>query len=544
MNVRTRGIWKMTLWVTLLLAVFPPIVGRTANSKPTVKITTPKANAKIAANETFSIQVSGLAKSGINIDHVEITLINANGSEAGILADGTETWSKTLLGLVPGKNQVSAIAVDEEGRASNPVSVSFNFVATGQISVSSTTGGSVSGVADGDLVLLGSLIRAKAKPARGFLFQSWTVAAADGQNPEPVLTPTLVVPMIDGLVLHAEFTPNPFVSLKGPYSLLLQDSADQPVGTVTGALTASGAITLKVTIGGVSYRGRGKFDGLGNAKIPLKRRGLPPLDLVLLLGLDDEASGLQAWVYSEDNELESSGSSIQNDATVAAANINAIIASDPLHPDSPQGNGYARIRVTKSKSAAVTGKLADGTPFSAGGKLGRNSQLPFHTLLFKGEGYIAGEFEFSHNPDTDLAQVKGPLKWSKNAGQGTNYPAGFEASPTLAGSKYTAPKRNTRVIEVADTEENVEFAAYGGALGVTLVVPATLSRKNKVEARNTAEELTIKIDAARGGFRGSFIEPENSTVVDFEGVFMQDSNLGTGFFLLNGESGTVSFTGF
>jgi len=69
-----------------------------------------------------------------------------------------------------------------------------------------------------------------------------------------------------------------------------------------------------------------------------------------------------------------------DEVTVGAANLNAIIAADPLQIDSPQGNGFARLKVGKSKAVTVTAKLADGTSFLGGGKAREKRQTSFLRL--------------------------------------------------------------------------------------------------------------------------------------------------------------------
>ena len=103
--------------------------------------------------------------------------------------------------------------------------------------------------------------------------------------------------MQDGLILQANFIPNPFIPLAGSYAGLFSDTngvAFQSSGFFRATVTAKGSFSAKLQLAGKTYSRSGHFsnDGLYSNSIP--RHGLSPLSISLSLDLSG-ANGLAGW---------------------------------------------------------------------------------------------------------------------------------------------------------------------------------------------------------------------------------------------------------
>jgi hypothetical protein len=57
----------------------------------------------------------------------------------------------------------------------------------------------------------------------------------------------------------------------------------------------------------------------------------------------------------------------------------------------------------------------------------------------------------------------------------------------------------------------------------------------------SGDNVTLNLSAAKGTFKGSFVNPSSNAKKPFAGVFLQNQNFGSGYFLGTTESGRVFF---
>jgi len=129
--------------------------------------------------------------------------------------------------------------------------------------------------------------------------------------------------------------------------------------------------------------------------------------------------------------------------------------------DIPQGFGYGWIQIARDGTAAVTGKLSDGTDFSSSAAMGPNGEVLVFMPIYANLGSVLGTFNIAAATTQNPSQaVSGNLTWRKPLTPAARlYPTGIGLSTPLSltaiGGLYTPPLTGQLV------------------MGITPVVPPT-----------------------------------------------------------------------
>ena len=123
------------------------------------------------------------------------------------------------------------------------------------------------------------------------------------------------------------------------------------------------------------------------------------------------------------------------------------------------------------------------------------------------------------------------MNWIKNASAAAKvYPNGFNFDSSAIGSLYnpalTPPLNFNPGLLI------LSGANLGGSITNVLTVNGTSA------AGATA---SLVLSAAKGTFKGSFVIPPSKTKIPFTGVFLQNVNTASGYFVSGGLSGKVFF---
>jgi len=175
---------------------------------PKVAITSPAAGADVASS---SVLVQGTASDNVAVAAVYYQLVNANGTNAWQLATGTNSWSATVTGLIPGPNTVRVEAYDTSTNVSKIVSRVFNYIISTPLTLTKIGEGTVTGATNGQLLHLGYPYTLTARAALGFAFRGWT-------GDLPTNTATLKFIATSNLSLTANFADveKPTLSITAP----------------------------------------------------------------------------------------------------------------------------------------------------------------------------------------------------------------------------------------------------------------------------------------------------------------------------------------
>jgi len=212
----------------------------------------------------------------------------------------------------------------------------------------------------------------------------------------------------------------------------------------------------------------------------------------------------------------------------------------------PSGSGWATVAITKTGLITITGRLADDTALSSSGSLSAGGTFDSYASLYGGNGFLAGALSFNSPPysTTNASDVSGNLAWSSpgNSAAGAVFPAPFTTTLQIAGSFYTPPPRNTRVLPGLDAQGDASLQFTGGGLSTAITKAITITEQNAVHytPASLADKLTMIFTTSNGAFAGTF--DNGAKQVPFSGVVRQAAQTGQGFFLGTQDTGVVQLS--
>ena len=357
-------------------------------------------------------------------------------------------------------------------------------------------------------------------------------------------------------------------------------ASHETTGSIGLTVTATGAFTGRVHLGGGSLVFSGKFDAGGTAKfnpgptdtLKLKILCTMPMDLGTLtlriagdtISGETKNPGVTGLVHAERDAFDGNTPQTTVDAAFLAnggfytavlpSKAQAALAAGAF----PQGDGTGFARVNKNGSVLFTGVLADGAPFSATGVLSKNYTCPIFTDLYSGGGLLAGNLTFKVQADSDFASAD--FLWIRPLRtRAAYYPAGWLAGVKLdvIGASYAIPPARPAVsvfpglgaVSAVNGNAKIEFS--DGKLTALLSKNINISPNNIITvAPATDGSVAVAIRPISGLTLGSF-RHSDGTRPAFRAVILQKgANRGAfGYFLSNvprglntGESGGVSVT--
>ena len=212
-------------------------------------------------------------------------------------------------------------------------------------------------------------------------------------------------------------------------------------GVFTGALTFGGTRVSPTRRTGVRrYTFMDRLDSAGNSirilqHHPNQRRSLEGLaspPITLTLHFDAETQTLTGTAASTDGPapFTSELTLAKRTAASSLARTYTVQIEPDDTPGAPDGSGAARVKIARSGSVIVTGRLADRTAFSQSTLLHPDQTFPLYVMLYPGDpatrGSLRGTLQL---PGTTLPAST--LDWFKPARpHDPLFPAGFTASPS------------------------------------------------------------------------------------------------------------------
>jgi sugar lactone lactonase YvrE len=225
----------------------------------------------------------------------------------------------------------------------------------------------------------------------------------------------------------------------------------------------------------------------------------------------------------------------------------------------PQGTGFAIMSVTSSGLVTISGKLGDGTAFSAGSwivdtyniyETSAQSFLVFSNVYSSPAGYILGTMTFENQPGiSDFDGGAAGLSWYKPP-QTTSqlFSGGFNLALTMLGSAYVPPASASEADYLPDLQTasgNALLSFNGGNLPGQLqngINIGPVFQGGVTDLNGSLDSLSMSCSPSTGAFLGSFIPPGARSSTHFGGVFFQKQNLGLGTFTGSTQSGSVNVT--
>ena len=213
------------------------------------------------------------------------------------------------------------------------------------------------------------------------------------------------------------------------------------------------------------------------------------------------------------------------------------------------------MTVANTGAVTLTGKLADGTAFTAGSWLDGNynwwygnqpysnstQTFPVYANIYTSPaGYFYGEMVFEDEPG--ISDLDGSMVWYKPQQTTAQvFNGGFNLEPTMIGSAYTTPTSDFLLDMDSLGDAAITFSAGNLTTSATNSITVGVAPSAPVAVTsNATDKLTMSCTASAGSFTGKFLAPGTvSTMDSFSGVFFQKQNLGAGQFVGTTQSGNV-----
>lgn len=488
---------------------------------PTVSITSPKSKSTVSSS---TVVAQGKATDNLAVALVQFRLENAQGTNDYADADGTNTWTATVNGLIPGPNTIRVRAFDINGNQAT-VSSTVTYVVVSPITVTQTGTGTISPNLNGQSLDVGATFKMTAKPGTGQVFSNWS-----GTITSTAAALTFV--MQSNMVLQANFVPNPFIPVAAVYQGLFYDPNNpqhQSSGFFNATVSSSGSFSSKMMLAGKAVSLSGQFAPDGTASNNIVVKGAAPVSVQL--NLDMQGGGITGTLNNGVWTAQLSADRPASNPT--AGKFTLLIPGGADGVAQPGGDSYGTVSVSATAAITFAGELADGTKVSQKANLLANGQWPFYVALYGGNGSIFGWLTFSNGLASDIT---GHVDWFKPA-QATAklYPAGFTNETDAAGSSYVF----TSGTPVLNIPGGGPFTVSNGNLLNSFTTQIALDSASKVTSTNSTLKLTITTTS--GLFKGTIGNPEGGKPISFTGVVLQRQNFGGGFFLGTSQSGRVFF---
>jgi len=358
-------------------------------------------------------------------------------------------------------------------------------------------------------------------------------------NTDPNANPNSVsnAPVIPPVILPPGGNQNPgsdsngvtlsFGDVKGTYNGLVFDgsgvtAADSGYITLTtSAKGTQGSFSAKLQMGGKKYSLSGAFDASGAFTGKL---GTWTVNLLIDLHGADHITGQissDTWTSSLQANRAPFG---KNLPTSLAGTYTMVIQPT----DGAMGNGIGTLNLDSSGNVKWSLTLADGTKLSESTTLAKDGSWPLYSDPYKSSGVVIGWMKFGSKPADGF---DGQCVWTKPAGASAVYQQGLTKGVNVTGSFYKAPPYYRAF-------GSSKVILSGGGLASSITNSVTWGLDNKVHTQS-GSSLKLNLNPATGLFQGSVTVGKGA--VPFQGVLFEKNDVGLGFFLGAGQSGTVNF---
>jgi hypothetical protein len=340
--------------------------------------------------------------------------------------------------------------------------------------------------------------------------------------------------------LGANSVTNPFTPEKGTFNGLFFDTVNgvsvQSAGYFTVTEDTKGRFSGRLELGPTRYSLSGQFDSGGNAQFPLGHGKQVPLEVELQVDPSDSdhitgtVSG-DTWTSQLDGDRAVFNS--RTNIAPEAGQFTLIIPGNPDDTNSPGGDSYADVTVSKSGAISMSGSLADDTGVSQSATVSQAARWPFYLSLYSGQGLVLGWLTFTNS---DPPELGGDVTWIKpELEKAKYYPGGFSNQIAVAASAYTRPPRDTTIL---DFSSSTELVVSGADLAQAITNQIMVEDNNRV-LNLSSNRMSLSFSTSSGLFSGYVVEPGTSERVSFRGATLQSQNAASGYFLSSGQSGEV-----
>lgn len=346
--------------------------------------------------------------------------------------------------------------------------------------------------------------------------------------PNPVPTPVVLPPVNNPDTTSQGGVTNTFVDVRGTYNGLVYDPNNVTAGNsgyiviTASAKGAQGSFTAKLQLGGKKYSFSGPFDASGNYTGNVS-------GLAINLSIDLHGGDRITGTISSGNWTASLLANRVVFSSIHPASLAGSYTMVVEPTDGSMGHSVGTVTVDTLGNVKWTLTLADGTKIGQSTTLGKDGSWPVYSQPYKNGGVAIGWMGFGATPNDGFS---GPFVWSKPAGAGL-YSGGLTNGLTAFGSLFKAPPVAFRAFG------DSKIVLSGGGLSSPVTNSITWGANNKI----STSSLKLNVSPTSGLFQGTAtVGAGKSGTVSFQGVLFEKDNVGLGFFMGSGQSGTVTFT--
>lgn len=335
---------------------------------------------------------------------------------------------------------------------------------------------------------------------------------------------------------------------RGSYQGLFYDSS-HPALPTSGRVdfkisTARGAYSGKLNLFGKYYSFSGSFDDQHwTHTVATPKGGGTPLEITAQLSTVNNTPEFAGSVSDGNWTVPLRGyklpfDTVKNRSPLAGQYTMALVNTNVSGPGLlPNGNGFGALSLGAGGNVKLTGRTAEGTPFSHAAGLSQGGEWPLYVVLPKGRGAIFGWMQFGGVGGALSTQG---LHWIKPAGPDTFYPGGYNLSLDVLGSSYT-PDTTSLLLD-----EAVASIAAGDLFTDDLAVwnfyRIWQREPNQWAAEKSPAKLQLSFGNSRGFMSGSFINYRTGLRTPIRGIVLQQQSGVLGYFLSVNSSGYFSIT--
>lgn len=474
-------------------------------------------------------------------------------ADAGISITGSGADRSITLQAKPGvKGLVEITLTANDGQLSSTRKFRVFVAPVGTIVVNVQGFGAVSGYFGESIQTPGRPISISAKAVSGQAFRGWRGVIS-------TYDPKITFTMPDVMYLEAIFEPSPYPRQSGTWNgLVLNDPRTHArTGGIVTSVNAAGAYSGKLTYAGKTWPFRGILHTDGTAAdATITRKDLAPLVISfkwdgvqhLMTGVVTEGTGSSAFVAHHalfTSSLRPQGS--QRPLPIAwLGKVTALMAADPI--GGPIGSGYAAGSVSGSGSVKLSGKFADGTPFTSSAFLSITGDLPFHVPLYKGLGSATGWLIWRNLPTTDFTGSVTTFRPANPSDPtfSTGWPDG--ATLNLTGSYFNSPHAARTgqpeiplftALPTDDADGNAVLTLDGaGYISVTLELHISSLGKLTLGPLPDGEKFKLSLQTTTGLISGTV--SSGGKAIRLGGAVLQKSRTAGGFTITTGAAGLFS----
>ena len=494
---------------------------------PAITVTSPTSTYLTASDVLLGGTINDI--SGVDTFECRVSNVNGVGPWQPIFnahVDGFTPWQFQLSNLTLGTNVVRLRAIDSLGQIS---STNINFVVLTPLTVNISGCGTVPARFAGTTWQeTGKTLTIRATPCAGNLFNNWS-----GDIPSSNAVLTFV--MQPNLTLQANFATNPFTAIAGAYSGLFHEAAGvlhESSGFLRLSLTDTGLFSGVLVLDGGTNNFSNRFDPVsGSSTFILPRTGKSPLQVSLQLNFPEQITGqIASTNWTADLLADRRGFSPTNPPPYAGM-YTLVFPGGADYTVSPSGHGFATATLDTSGRVSLDGRMGDNARIQQTIPISKDGNWPFYVPLYAGSrGSVLGWLKFLSPPGLDNQLTS----WIRPSLTGVAYYRnGFSNELAAIGSPYAVPA-GTRVINCTNA-----LLIFKGADFANPVTNHMVLNANNILQNLGPENVSMKIVLTNGTFSGSIIRPARTNT--FLGIFLQQQNIGLGYFLGSNYIGEVRF---